>query len=239
MTSADQSNPAARLYIALRAAKNISQHKSVKDVWKSVFEVDTDSIIILQKNLVLLSNLADEVEKEVQKLDVNPSVFLKHFPTIREILGVSNFSDLWQTTRAKLGEEVLYSLEFCSERLNAVRPEKILTEEDFKRISKEVNDLFALIAKAELPEELRSVLLDTVQTLQSALAQYRIRGVSGLRQELFVVIDRLQRNYSDLSNQKGNPAVQAVFKMLGFWDTLTSVALNTPQLLTVVFHTLT
>lgn len=238
MTSSNFTNPAARLYTVLREAKKQPDNKSIKDVWNSVFIVETDGLIPLLRNLVILSNLVDEVEKEILQLEVNHDVYLKHFPTIREVLSPSNFHESWQVTKRRLAEEVLGSLEFCSERLNALRPEKNLSKEDLEKISKEVKDLFSLVDKAELPEELRCLLLDVVQMLQSALMQYRIRGVSGLRQELFIIMDRLQRHYDDLSVQENNPTVQAVFKTLGHWDVITSVAVNTSQLLGAVFKAL-
>ena len=227
-------NPAARLYALLREAKRQTPDMSIRDVWMTVFSVEKKNLVEMMRCLIALSDLADRVEGEVLKLDVKHEIFLKHLPTVRRVVGGFNLDAPWKETRNLLAEEVLTSLEFCSERLNAIRPEKALPAEEFGEISKQVSDLFSTIDQADLPEDLRQVLLNVTQMLQDTLTQYRISGVDGLRQELFVVLDRLQRVHNQLNQEKMNPAVQALFKALGYWDTITSVALNTPQLLHAV-----
>jgi hypothetical protein len=227
-------NPAARLYTVLREAKKQLPESRVKEAWAAVFSIEKTDIFEILRSLIALEELVTKVESEISLLDLNHEIFLKHLPTIRKVLSVSNLDAKWADAKNLLAEEVLGSLEFCSERLGALRPEKVLSTDEFEKIQNEVLKLFAVIDGSDLPVELRSVLLDVTQILQSALVQFRIRGINGLRNDLFIALDRLQRVHSELNKEKADPAVESMFKVLGIWDTVTSVALNTPQLLSQI-----
>ena len=58
-----------------------------------------------------------------------------------------------------------------------------------------------------------------------------IRGAKGLREELFTILERFQRNFELIREHKDEPIVNAFWNVLTKYDTLTSVYVNAPQII--------
>lgn len=228
-------NPAGRLHSILREAKRRNEHRSIKVAWSEVFGLPDSDLSSILIRLVELDGLLRQVEEEVQKLDVKKDIYLKHVPALRSAILASNLDENWSEKRNLLTEQALDSLEFCSERLEALRPEPTLDETQINEIKLEVDELFETIEEADIPEELKAVLLGILGSMQESIAQYRIRGLEGLRQEWFYIRARLERHATAILGQRENPIVVRFMKTLQNWDTISSLYVNTKQIAGEVF----
>lgn len=224
-------NPARRLYKLLVEAKQLNDALTVRQAWAKVFHLEDESLPAIFYNLVLLQQLVSEVEDAVQGLDVDHTLFLQHMPQIKQILSLPNFDSDWGRAKKPLTEAALVSLQFCSERLSRGFPEKAPHEDEIQSIKEEVDQLYERIISSTLKPSVRSVLLEMVEAMRRAISEYRIRGMKGLRQELFSILERFQRNFDLLKENRNEPEVSMFWKVLGKYDTLTSVYLNTPQII--------
>jgi hypothetical protein len=130
-----------------------------------------------------------------------------------------------------LAEEVLTTIQFCSEKLSKVAPEGPLSVEDLASISDQVNRLGEQLGSSDLNKQLRIILLDLVESMRQAIAEFRVRGPKGLRQELFHILERLQRALPLLEKNKDTPEVRTLWDVLGKFDTVTSLAANAPTII--------
>jgi hypothetical protein len=221
-------NPAGRLYALLREAKRQEAQKSVRAAWANVF--GSNEIARIFGHLCELSNVLDQVESEIRLLDVKHEVYLKHFPVLKAAILATNLDEQWNQTKGQLTEQALDSLEFCSERLEAMRPEGSVDTEMLEELRSEIAALFTSIETATIPPELKAVLMSMLNSMHEALGQYRILGVEGLRQEWFHIRARLERHGEAILMERNNPVVIKFMTAIGIWDTVSSVCLNTPQI---------
>src|ERR1700749_4867652 len=112
----NDNNPAGRLYSILTKARSQNQQSSIKKVWSVVFETPEDQIHKIYYYLTLLADLTEQAEKEVKLIpDIDHSLYLKPFPSIRNILKISNLDAEWRNFQGYLNEPVMLALQFCSE----------------------------------------------------------------------------------------------------------------------------
>lgn len=226
---AKQSNPAGRIYEILRHAKRKSPKAMVKEVWADVLGADPAKVHSLFVRLVRLEEAFEEAERNISSLDVNHGLYLKHFPALRSAIAPTNFEHPWEISRNLLTEDALTSLEFCADLLDQKLPEKDVPEDDLERLTSEVNELLESILASEMANSAKQILADIARSMQDALTEYRIRGVRGMREELFAIVARLERNYPTVSSERERPEVARFFEVLSRWDAVTSLCLNAAQ----------
>jgi hypothetical protein len=229
---ANENNPAGRLYDILSAARGNNGNNSVKKVWSTVFGIPESELHKIYYYLTLLLNLVEHTEKEIKLTpNIDHQLYLRPFGPIKSVLAVSNFDTSWANHSRLLNEAVMTGLQFCSERLSQCRPDNPAVDE-LKDLKAEVNGLFESIQSSNIDTELKSVLLDFTESMLRALTEYRLRGISGLRQDLFSILDKLQRNFKVVEQHKSEPIVQKFWGVLAKYDMISSIALNTPTVLT-------
>ena len=229
---ATDNNPAGRLYQLLSAARASNPHLPVKKVWSDIFKVSENELHKVYYYLTLLLSLVEHTEKEIKLIpNIDHQLYLRPFAPIKNILAVSNFDSSWSVHSQQLSDSVMTGLQFCSERLSHCRPDNPAVDE-LKDLKVEVDDLFESIQSSTIDADLKSVLLDFTESMRRALTEYQLRGISGLREDLFSILDKLQRNFKLVEQHKNESIVQKFWVVLAKYDTVSSVALNTPQVLT-------
>jgi uncharacterized protein with HEPN domain len=224
-------NSAKRLHSILLQAKEQREDWSVQRVWASVFQIDENDLPKIFYQLALLQELTNEVEKEIRNLDVDHDVYLQHMARIRQALAHPNFQSHWGAVKQHLTEAALLSLQFCAESLKRHSAEIVVPEDELRIIQKDIDELFQQIADGDFNKKLKTVLLDMLEAMRRAINEYRIRGAKGLREELFTVLERFQRNFDLIREHKDEPVVGAFWQVLTKYDTLTSVYVNAPQII--------
>lgn len=227
-------NVAARLYNVL---SETSKHGSrldpwkVHQVWAQTFGVPHDDLYQIFHHLIVLRQLLDEVEKQIKAIpNINHEVYLKRFSKIRKALAPTNFQEDWFKS-SHIDEGMLATLEFCAERLSATSPEKTPLDDEIEALWQAVESLKEQILSEEVDAQLQSILLDLVESMRRAIHEYRFWGVDGLRQELFSILERLQKYYPIIQQHSDDPVVLSFWNVLTKFDTLTSIYLNVPQIL--------
>ena len=226
----DTSNSAKRVYALLREAKRANSNVLVRGVWAAVFEIDAENIPLIYARLVRLDQELGDTEKQIQSFESDCSLYLRHFSTLHGVVSPKNLDAHWGPTQDTLSEQALESLEFCSSVLDKKAPEKQLPDDDLDILRNQIREIVDLIANSSLPNSAKQILADIARSLQDALHEYRIRGVRGLREELYAVFARLERNMPAIAPEKDDSVVGRIFEYLKLWQVTTSAYLNTSQL---------
>jgi hypothetical protein len=226
-----ENNSAARLYKILLELKSMPRDLTMAKAWATIFQVNPEDGALLYSNLVRLNDTLTEIERDIRLQDVDPDIYLQHFPKIRALLTYPNLQAGINQHTALLGEEVLTTLQFCSEKLSKTAPEGSILPEDLSSILNEINGLNEQIESSDLNKQLKAILLDLVESMRQAIAEFRIRGPKGLRQELFYILERLQRALPLLQADKDTVAVRTLWDVLAKFDTITSLAVNAPTII--------
>jgi hypothetical protein len=234
-----QNNPAGRLYVIFNAAKAQDQHSSVKSVWTKVFELPTENLPAIFYRLAILLAQVDEAEKALRLLtDISPEIWLQDFPIIKKVLSPSNFDESWQRTKQEISDAVMRTLSICADRLSRSTAEPTVEDSQISDLRAEVESLFKSIEASDLAADLKGVLLDMTEGMLRALNEYRIRGISGLRAELFNIVERFQKNFDLLKRNGSDSLVQRFWQLASRYETISTVMVNTPELISKISNLL-
>lgn len=225
-------NAAARVYRILLELKSLPNNTPMLEAWAKVFGVDPTNATTVYSNLVRLTDTLAEVERDIRLQDVDHDIFLQYFPKIRSLLSHPSLQVHLNQHAPLLREEVLTTLQFCSEKLSKAAPEGTVSKEDLGAINEQIDHLAESLVGSDLNNQLKAVLLDLVESMRQAIAEFRVRGPRGLRQELFYILERLQRALPLLEQNKDAPEVRSLWNVLAKFDTVTSLAVNAPTIIT-------
>jgi hypothetical protein len=226
-----EDNPAGRLYKILLDLKSKQPPLSMRVVWADVFGIEPGNIINIYSHLIRLQELVNEVDKSIRLQDVDHEIFLQHLPKVRAILTLTNLDTPLSNVSTNLSESVLLALQFCSDKLSKACPERTPSEKEIKELLVEISQLAEHILNSHINKNLKEILSELVESMRQAVAEYRIRGGVGLRQELFYILERLQRTIPLLEKDKDNLLVKKFWEVLSRYDAFTSILVNAPVML--------
>jgi hypothetical protein len=226
-----QDNPAGRLHSLLVTLKTISPNTSIREAWATAFELPPTDVIGIYSNLVRLNDSLADIERDIGLQDVDTDIFLQHMPQLRQLLSVANLEAPLKSHLILLSEGVLMTLQFCSERLSKSCPETVPDKQTMDELAADMFDLAQKLQQADINKLLKTTLSELLESMRQAIGEYKIRGGRGLRQELFHILERLQRTIPIFNENKDAPEVRSFWTLVERYDTLTSICVNAPAVI--------
>lgn len=186
MANPPKTNPAGRLYHLLNKAVPKNSNRTFGEVWADVFGIDPED---RGRLLVMLSHLIQQIEEGRRVVEENPhlrqDLHLKPFVKLEEAFSRINVEAQWRSWKKnQLPDETLNDLEWCAESLKAVYPEGEIDREKLTELREDVEKLISEVRDADIPEDLKAVIIDGLEHVRRAIVEYDLRGVEGLQQAL-------------------------------------------------------
>jgi hypothetical protein len=225
-------NPAGRLHavlskIAVLQVDNSSYRigvgepitlQTVGDVLRSVLGLSDDaSIKDVFRDLLELHKLTEDVERIMRAIaSIDEDLHLEPLENIRKFLVFENLSASWSNRRERLDKGDLKALTFCSRAISKSHfgGTEHIPQEELDELTEEVQSLYKKVNDSSLNFEIKSIILDQLEIIRRALHDYRIRGVSSLREALERNIGVLVLNKS-LFDEAGHAEVSEFKVFLG------------------------
>jgi len=245
----ESTNPAGRLHQILIQAKASGGIGPAFEVWKRVFGVPVESEhardptqahleaqIEVISRVVQLKQLIEDTEEALRDIDGLSEKYFRPFQRIRPIVQQSIASLGTDLTAAlnQVTEGDLTVLEFCSEKLEELHVEPIVDETELQEILQEVNSLFDEVRDSSVDAELKSFVLDGLETIRRGINEFRIRGPERLKESLGEIIGSLAVN-KDLVKAGSKEEVVGKFEKLCYrFAAVVSFASDAAGLLTAV-----
>ena len=181
-------NPAQRLLEILKAASPLP-NEVISKIWARVFVIPEMDPPTCYRVLGYLNGLVDSIEARVRLLpDINHTLYLRDLPTIRQIICVTNLQVHWHDVKRPLDLGVLTGLEFCAEELSKHHAEDPIALEELTKIRKEFADILRQVSKAELPPDLKLVLMEILTSAILSIDHYKVTGNDGLKKSVAYII---------------------------------------------------
>lgn len=175
-------NAATRLHSILENARAQKADQPGRAAWASVLGLDPNNGREVMKNVLLLGDVLEEIEKSIRENPGRPTdLYLRNFDRLRRALSITNLDGSWGTQAQLLTEAAVGDLAFCSEAIQARQPEFEAPLDSIRMLAAEIEELTTLVAESDIDPELRTVILVCLEALRRAVAEYRIRGASALR----------------------------------------------------------
>lgn len=243
----DKNNGAKRLLQILERAKTITggnSQLSGLEAWAEVFDIpkpDSKDIPLefeetVVSSILQLRKLVDEVEEELRRFEgLDLELYLRPFSRLRYVTRLAFLTNNnFYSVLAQLTEGDMTVLAFCVAKMAELPAEPIITEEQLKELSEDVNALYAQVLESSLENELRTIILDRLQSIKIAIHQYHIRGIVRLREELEKSIGVLVLNEDLIKQSNDREEVKRFGNIVTNLATYISIAANVSKLAEMV-----
>ncbi|GAA5122700.1 hypothetical protein GCM10025762_45240 [Haloechinothrix salitolerans] len=198
-------NPAGRLSHVLSLARTLDPETPARDGWAEILnvEIENGNAWQLLRGAARLGQLAWDTRQKIESFeDENPTSLLKHFGevegTLAKFLQLQSFNmGRFLDSLSPAGE---YCLEMCANRLHARCPQPALKEETRRSLIDQLSTLTADVRAAQdLPPEVRTWTLSTLDTVRDALNDAEMRSASEFEPLADEIVGTLVRKPSYLS----------------------------------------
>ncbi len=178
-------NPAQRLYDLLNTAKQQNGRNQFGEIWRAVLELKNSHQGELLIGIADVIQLIETTKSSIIQLEgINHSILLEKFGNIETVFKDLNLTRAWEDQQRYLDETTMYSLRMCSDALSRRIGYKEIPKEEIDKLRADVEKLLNNILKSDLNSELKSILIENLETIRRALIGFRINGIDGLRQAL-------------------------------------------------------
>ncbi|MCP3791218.1 hypothetical protein [Pseudomonas sp. N2-11] len=178
-------NPTGRLLDLMTTAQTIHDNAVTSEAWAKIFQCDSSDTVGLFQALAKLLLLVEEARQATQEfIPGDKTIFLEPFAAVENMLRHPHMGSSWSSYKRNLTESVMQGLRFGSHALAFSYPEKSLDESQIKDLLTSLNELLEDCLKADLPQALKTLFAQNLESLRRALVTYRISGPLGLQDEL-------------------------------------------------------
>jgi hypothetical protein len=197
MSRVKTDNPAGRLHGILSKAKTI-QEGAPAAVWSKVFSIspasDLSHLTEVVQRLNELQQLVDETEKGFTEFENDSETYLESIAPIRKVI-LTSFQGLNNNMTGLLNpvsERHMTLLEMGAAEWSRRIPEPKIDEKQLEEILKQVRELFEAVKRAtDVDEELRTLILSMLDSIERAIQKYRVVGPSALEESIVQILGQL------------------------------------------------
>jgi hypothetical protein len=129
-------------------------------------------------------------------------------------------------------------LEFCSERLEELHAEPAVNEDELGEILEDVNALFDEVRGAAIDPELKSFVLDGLETIRRGINEFRIRRPERLKETIADVLANYMVNQRTPQTPEEEASLDKFNKAFARFVSLVTFAANAKKLIDLVVNPL-
>jgi hypothetical protein len=228
------SNQAASLKAILDSTIISRQNSTIRQAWTSEFNLAIDDLPSLFFILSQVVQSLREIRAKVQTMNtMNPEIICAPLETLESAICFPNLDASIGSILGVYGPRAQMALEMASSYFDKANIDPHATQDDLKKIEQDLGDLTSFVTEGDIDPELRQIMLDLLECIRRALAEYRIRGNSSLRQVLDQSLGRLMREYKESykSSKDAATVIQRFGQLLTLIDKAVSIAKNAKPIL--------
>ncbi|KAF0221139.1 MAG: hypothetical protein FD174_637 [Geobacteraceae bacterium] len=225
-----KNNPAGRLHAILTQALNSPGSTSTLQMWSQVFDIPLQEKTELFLRISAMHQLVDDVKSRISSLDdVNVELHLSRFPQIEVVVKATNYDVPWDSYKPHLSDGVMLNLAYCAETLSRY-DETPIEENDLLDLKKDIDELFEKILKAPLDGQLKTVILDLLESIRRSISEYKIRGADGMRKTLAYCMGMIVQNTQLFEKEASKEEVGRFGKIVSRFTTIIELAVKFKEL---------
>ena len=222
-----RNNPAARLYGLLFEARRKQQESKVREIWAELFGVDaTNTTAVLEVHTDLLRLIADARAAVASLDDVDGPLYMRPFDQIEKAFANANLEIKWKQLRDQIDDTTMARLELVAETLGRMAPERLADEDELVALQAEVEALYESVVASKLEQQLKSVVLEALDSILRAVRTYEIFGIRGLVDALTRSAGIVLQHEAELRAKSDNENIERFFTVLGRLNEIVALATN-------------
>jgi len=213
-------NAAQRLLELILKLKSVANNKKTWEAYLEVSEWGTtkgDALLFAFE----LAKLANEVENTIKNNENVEDILLGSISQILTLCRELNLEAQWAQYTNRITEPAIVALKAYGAFFENVCSEKKISDEDFKIITDNLNELNEAILSIE-NEELREILLSITESVHRATFLYRVSGAKAFTETFDLSVGKLIISYKRASFNTDNEQDDHILKKT--WALITTIS---------------
>jgi hypothetical protein len=207
-------NPASRLLRIVQGLKGQKKAEQLDVAFSQVLRSDGDYASLLRRIGYVLQ-LVERTKDCIEAQEVEHDVFLRHLEKIGKAFQGMHLGGQVQSLQQQIPDTAVVGLEFCAEQLSRSAGEGELSKDDREKLLAEIDGLLTTVQEADISDNLRQIIIESVWNLQQAIDEYDFLG-SGpvIRASDAIFGAAIRSSPAWVNNEKAKPV----------WNTVIDVA---------------
>lgn len=222
-------NPAARLLSILQEGKKIDPATMCRDAW--------NKILGTQSPPQMLSRLGKVMELPQLTIQQLQEHFPHHVQTwtywsqqVNSAFIQQNIGGNWNSFITLIDVHTINYLQMSSDLLQSKATTKLILGDEIAPIREKLDSILRDLPNAEIPDEIKKMLLRQIQLLIASIDEYRITGALPILDEVFATIGHTSLHKEGKSFLYDHELGQRVLDVLNAISAVVTIATGVPQL---------
>jgi phage gp36-like protein len=235
----ETTNPAGRLHALLEKAKATPGGSAI-DLWAIVFGITETDVgkkqVEVIHGLLQMRQLIDETHDSLRAISDLHDRYFRPFERIRAVL-TQSFAQLQTDIHGQLNsvtEGDMTTLEFCSERLETQHTEPLIDEDQLQAILLDANALFDEVKDGDFDPDLKSFILDGIESIRRAIFEFRIRGPERIKEAIADILADYMMNQRTPQTPEERASLEKFNDAFARFVSLVTFAVHTQKLISVI-----
>ena len=185
---------------------------------------DTAAILNAVADVV---HLVRDAKAAVRSNDgLNSEVYLKFFRKIEKAFTQTSIEMKWAQFTTHLDPDTMARLEMVADLLSREIGEPIPAADDLSDLLARTNALIDVTIAASIPQQLKSAILDGLESIRNAIRSFRVRGMAGLVESLGRAASAAVIHESAFAAHRDEDVVKEYLEVLGRLNQIVATAYN-------------
>jgi len=158
----------------------------------------------------LIMQARDEVKSHPE---LNQTLFSNALNSVDVLLKNNHTAAPWASLSKELGTG-LVALEFCAERLDSLSLEIAADPADIEALQASTDELISSLIDADLPHDLKVLLMRRAEEIRRALQEYRLHGARGVEAAMSASIGTLVLHMDEIKRRSRAKGVVQFLELL-------------------------
>jgi hypothetical protein len=226
-------NAAQRVYKILSLACELRGNEPTWQVFAKVFDVQNANgrkvIFEVHRMLDLFYDEIEKVKTQMRQSDFSEDLYEPSFKIIEERISPGLVFNPWDGYKVAI-QSTLQTIKFCSEVLPNEEP--ATNEDDFDEIEEAIQELEALLAKSDLPDEAKIFIREHIDIIKKALRDYQVIGARAFKSAMYQGYVHYAENEEVVNRYEQTEEIGLLSRAWGGLKKVASATLGNDKLLT-------
>lgn len=171
-----------------------SREKSLRQAWAEVFSVNASNTADLFHLLFQVSTQVAEIRSQLLTISAfDPAIVCSPLADMENFICFPNIDTQVGSMAGFYNDKAQMALTLASSYYTTQGIYVNISDDDLKEITDQIEATFRFISESDIDSRLKETLLDLIETVRRAIAEFRIRGNSSLQDVLDYSLGKLLR----------------------------------------------
>jgi hypothetical protein len=220
-------NAAGRLNDILVVGRTKAPQLTARQAWAQIFDLNPKNTAALLNAVAEVIHLVRDAKAKVRSVDAtNKQLYLKVFGPIEKAFAQANLEMKWSQFLNHLDQGTMARLEMVADILGREIPDPVAEVGDLSDLLDRTNALIDAAIAASIPQQLKTAILESLESIRNSIRSYRMRGFDGLVDTLVRTANSVAANESVFSAYRDDDVVKRFFEVVGILNQIVAGASN-------------